>query len=121
MRKINTRHFRIASRTTSRDIDRRIALNLIREHQARSRADLARKLNMTGEFGQLPLNPDGPRRGCVASGYWAAHISNLATLSRYSCWNLSELSPNSLRDAKRSSFTVLGLIPRCPGLATAWS
>src|SRR6266481_5816938 len=47
MRKINTRDFRIATRTTSRDINRRIALNVIREHQPISRADLARHLNLT--------------------------------------------------------------------------
>jgi N-acetylglucosamine repressor len=47
MRKINTRDFRVATRTTSRDINRRIALNVIREHQPLSRADLARHLNIT--------------------------------------------------------------------------
>jgi len=47
MRKINTRDFRVATRTTSRDINRRIALNLIREHQPVSRADLARRMNVT--------------------------------------------------------------------------
>src|SRR5947209_7713761 len=47
MRKINTRDFRVATRTTSRDINRRIALNLIREHQPISRADLARRMSMT--------------------------------------------------------------------------
>jgi N-acetylglucosamine repressor len=47
MRKINTRDFHIATRTTSRDINRHIALNLIREHQPISRADLARRMNMT--------------------------------------------------------------------------
>src|SRR6266403_238485 len=47
MRRINTRDFSIATRTTSREINRRIALNLIREHQPISRADLARRLNMT--------------------------------------------------------------------------
>jgi N-acetylglucosamine repressor len=47
MRKINTRDFSIATRTTSRDINRRIALNVIHEHQPISRADLARRLNMT--------------------------------------------------------------------------
>jgi len=46
MRKINTNDFRIATRTTSRDINRRIALNLIREHQPISRADLARRMNI---------------------------------------------------------------------------
>src|SRR5258706_566682 len=47
MRKINTRDFRVATRTTSRDINRRIALNVIREHQPISRADLARHVNIT--------------------------------------------------------------------------
>src|SRR6266403_2807876 len=47
MRKINTRDFRLATRSTSRDINRRIALNVIREHQPISRADLTRHLNIT--------------------------------------------------------------------------
>src|ERR1044072_1954540 len=47
MRKINTHDFKVATRTTSRDINRRIALNLIREHQPISRADLARRMNVT--------------------------------------------------------------------------
>ncbi len=47
MRKINTRDFRVATRSTSRDINRRIALNLIREHQPISRADLARRMEVT--------------------------------------------------------------------------
>jgi len=47
MRKINTRDFQVATRTTSRDINRHIALNLIREHQPISRADLARGMKMT--------------------------------------------------------------------------
>ena len=47
MRKINTRDFSVATRTTSREINRRIALNLIRERQPISRADLARYMNVT--------------------------------------------------------------------------
>jgi N-acetylglucosamine repressor len=47
MRKINTHDFKVATRTTSREINRRIALNLIREHQPISRADLARRMNVT--------------------------------------------------------------------------
>jgi len=47
MRKINTRDFQLATRSTSRDINRQIALNVIREHQPISRADLARHLNIT--------------------------------------------------------------------------
>jgi predicted NBD/HSP70 family sugar kinase len=46
MRKINTKDFSIATRTTARDINRRIALNLIRERQPISRADLARHMKL---------------------------------------------------------------------------
>src|SRR5258708_4903414 len=47
MRKINTDNFHIATRTTSREINRQIVLNLIREHQPISRADLARLMTVT--------------------------------------------------------------------------
>src|SRR6266550_8672033 len=53
--------------------------------------------HIAGEFGHVPLNLDGPRCMCGASGCWEAYISNLATLSRYFGWNLSKLNPNSLR------------------------
>src|SRR5881392_240953 len=46
MRKINQRDFKIARRGTSREINRRIALDLVRSHQPISRADLARLMNM---------------------------------------------------------------------------
>ncbi len=46
MRKIDTRDFRRATRTTSREINRRIVLNLVRDHQPVSRADLARRMNI---------------------------------------------------------------------------
>jgi N-acetylglucosamine repressor len=39
--------------------------------------------NIAGEFGHIPLNVDGPRCGCGATGCWEAYVSNLATLSRY--------------------------------------
>jgi len=65
-----------------------------------------------GEFAHMPLNLDGPRCLCGASGCWEAYISNLATLSRYFGWNLSRLSPNALRDSEQSSFTVLDLVAR---------
>ena len=42
MRKIDPKRFRIAKRRTSREINRQIALTLIRTHQPVSRADLAR-------------------------------------------------------------------------------
>lgn len=47
MRKINTRSFVRATRSTGRDINRQIVLNLVREHQPISRADLARRLRVT--------------------------------------------------------------------------
>ena len=46
MRKINTRDFIRATRSTSRDINRKILLNLVREHQPISRADLARRMEV---------------------------------------------------------------------------
>ena len=71
--------------------------------------------HIAGEFGHMPLNLDGPRCMCGASGCWEAYISNLATLSRYFGWNLSKLNPNSLRDAENSSFTVVDLIASARG------
>ena len=47
MRKINTRDFHVATRSTSREINRRIALNVIHEHQPISRAELARRMKVT--------------------------------------------------------------------------
>ena len=38
---------------------------------------------IAGEFAHMPLNIDGPRCSCGANGCWEAHISNLATLTRY--------------------------------------
>jgi N-acetylglucosamine repressor len=46
MRKINTRSFVRATRSTTRDINRQIVLNLVREHQPISRADLARRMRV---------------------------------------------------------------------------
>src|SRR5687768_15168455 len=42
MRKIDTTRFRVATRRTSREINRQIVLNLVRARQPLSRADLAR-------------------------------------------------------------------------------
>ncbi|MFL5608488.1 MAG: ROK family protein [Gemmatimonadaceae bacterium] len=44
MRKIDTRSFVRATRSTPRDINRRIVLNLVRDHEPISRADLARRM-----------------------------------------------------------------------------
>lgn len=43
MRKIDLTNFQVATSETARDINRRIMLNLIRDHQPISRADLARQ------------------------------------------------------------------------------
>src|SRR6516162_3101705 len=42
MRKIDLTNFQVATSETARQINRRIALNLLRRHQPMSRADLAR-------------------------------------------------------------------------------
>jgi N-acetylglucosamine repressor len=68
--------------------------------------------HLAGEFGHMPLNMDGPRCMCGANGCWEAYTSNLATLSRYFGWDLSKLSPKHLKDAEKSSFTVLDLVAR---------
>ena len=47
VRKIDPRNFNIAGRSTAREINRRIALNLVRVHQPLSRADLARRMKTT--------------------------------------------------------------------------
>jgi len=46
MRRIDTGSFVRATRSTSRDINRRIILNLVREHEPVSRADLARRMGI---------------------------------------------------------------------------
>jgi N-acetylglucosamine repressor len=54
VRKINPKDFNIAGRSTAREINRRIALNLVRVHQPLSRADLARRMKTTrGTVGVL--------------------------------------------------------------------
>ncbi|HET7234405.1 MAG TPA: ROK family protein [Longimicrobium sp.] len=46
MRKIDPRKFQRATRTTTKDINRQIVLNLVREYQPISRADLARRMEV---------------------------------------------------------------------------
>lgn len=46
MRKINTKSFRRGTRTTAKQINRQIILNLVRDCQPTSRADLARRMGM---------------------------------------------------------------------------
>jgi predicted NBD/HSP70 family sugar kinase len=63
MRKINTRSFRLATRSTPREVNRQIVHNLIREHQPISRAELARKMkvrraSLTGIVRDLLLSGD---------------------------------------------------------------
>ena len=63
-----------------------------------------------GEFGHVPINPDGPRCLCGATGCWEAHTSNLATLSRYLG---RELSPTETRALlAETPLTVTDLIMR---------
>ena len=52
MRKINTRSFVRATRSTTREINRQILLNLVREHQPVSRAELARRMRVGAHEGR---------------------------------------------------------------------
>ncbi|HVQ38435.1 MAG TPA: ROK family transcriptional regulator [Pyrinomonadaceae bacterium] len=65
--------------------------------------------NIAGEFGHVPLNIDGPRCSCGATGCWESYISNLATLSRYFGRTANESKPMSVEN---SSFTIEDLIAR---------
>ena len=67
--------------------------------------------NVAGEFGHVPLNIDGPRCGCGATGCWEAYVSNLATLSRYFGRDLRERPLRS----DVASLTVDDLIVRARG------
>jgi predicted NBD/HSP70 family sugar kinase len=67
--------------------------------------------NIAGEFGHVPLNVDGPRCGCGATGCWEAYVSNLATLSRYFGRDLRD-RPAS---ADAAALTVDDLIARARG------
>jgi N-acetylglucosamine repressor len=67
--------------------------------------------NIAGEFGHIPLNLDGPRCGCGATGCWEVYVSNLATLSRYFGRDLRE-RPVS---ADVATLTIDDLIARARG------
>ena len=56
MRRINPLRFRIATRGTSREINSRIVLNLVRAHQPISRADLARTMGVSRAAVTLIVN-----------------------------------------------------------------
>ena len=67
--------------------------------------------NIAGEFGHVPLNVDGPRCGCGATGCWEAYVSNLATLSRYFGRDLRD-APGS---ADVAALTIDDLVARARG------
>jgi N-acetylglucosamine repressor len=67
MRKIDPLRFQIATRGTSREINRRIVLNLVRTHQPISRADLARTMGVRRGAVSLIVN-DLLKDGVVFEG-----------------------------------------------------
>ena len=67
MRKINTRSFVRATRSTPREINRQILLNLVREHQPISRAELARHMKI-GRGMVTSLVDELIRNGAVYEG-----------------------------------------------------
>ena len=56
MRRVNPSRFTVATRGTSREINRSILLNLVRAHQPISRADLARVMNVRRSVITLIVN-----------------------------------------------------------------
>jgi hypothetical protein len=83
MRKINTNDFRVATRTTSREINRRIALNLVREHQPISRADLAGKMNVTRSVVSVLIAELMAEEIDPEEGYWGGHPRPEADISSF--------------------------------------
>jgi glycosyltransferase involved in cell wall biosynthesis len=67
MRRINPSRFKVATRGTSRDINSRIVLNLVRAHQPISRADLARTMGVSRAAVSLIVN-DLLREGLIFEG-----------------------------------------------------
>jgi hypothetical protein len=67
MRKIDPIRFQVATKGTSREINRQIALNLVRTHQPISRADLARAMRVRRGAVSL-LVSDLLREGLVYEG-----------------------------------------------------
>lgn len=65
--------------------------------------------NAGGEFGHIPLALDGPRCACGARGCWEAHVSNLATVSRYLG---RELDPSRPIPAEVAALTLDDVISR---------
>lgn len=67
MRRVNPSRFRVATRGTSREINRSIVLNLVRAHQPISRADLARLMEVRRGGVSLIVN-DLLRDGLIFEG-----------------------------------------------------
>jgi predicted ArsR family transcriptional regulator len=67
MRKIDPARFQVATRGTSRAINRRIALNLVRARQPISRADLARAMGVRRSAVSLIIG-DLLKEGLVVEG-----------------------------------------------------
>ena len=65
--------------------------------------------NAGGEFGHIPLALEGPRCACGSEGCWEAHVSNLATVSRYLG---RELDPGKPIPAEVAALTVEDVISR---------
>lgn len=65
--------------------------------------------NAGGELGHIPLALEGARCACGTSGCWEAHVSNLATVSRYLD---RELNPGKPIPPEVAALTVEDVISR---------
>jgi N-acetylglucosamine repressor len=68
--------------------------------------------NAAGEFGHVPLSPNGPRCSCGAHGCWEAYVSNRATLARYFG---RAVEPHDATPPAEMDFTIEDLIARARG------
>lgn len=66
--------------------------------------------NSAGEFGHIPIDPDGPQCLCGSHGCWEAYTSNQATLSRYLGRELTPLWEGAVQQP--STLTIEDLIAR---------
>jgi N-acetylglucosamine repressor len=60
-----------------------------------------------GEFGHIPLDPEGPPCLCGARGCWETYTSNVATLARYLGRDLTAGTPRELLQTMPLDITAL--------------
>jgi N-acetylglucosamine repressor len=114
VRKIDPRNFQRATRTTTKDINRQIVLNLVREYQPISRADLARRMEVARGI-VTPLVNELIEQGLLVEGAMpaprrAAASPRCCTCARTTGWP----SPSTCASPRRSSCSPTSAAGRSP-------